>query len=312
MPFQKRSLVTLACILASLWLASLLLTAASSSADAGLRSFALTDLYFEQATLAGACTQGKPHPALGVEPEAAGRHPLFVYLTGTRMHHDGPEARKLIEEMARRGFVSVSLDYENRAYAYCNSMRAKAQCLFGKSGSASALSKLCQRPNVDCERGIVVAGFSQGANLSALARNYEPRVAGALLLGHGHRAARFMDSTACQAAAATALDLSQTRSITGEADGFFGDTREGVRRQLEVVSGRTCSGALDCLQPDGSGWYIVQNSQLKDGGADHCFFFDAADGYCAKFKGLDANWVAGSEPWSLAPSLDWLAAKVRR
>lgn len=286
--------------------------ARATSLGAGVRSFELPDLYYEQATSSGACTQGRTHPALAFEPEAKGRHPLFVYLTGTRMRHDGPEARKLGEEMARRGFVAVSIAYENRAYAYCSSMRAKAQCLFGKSGSLSALSKLCQRENVDCERGVVVAGFSQGANLSALARNYEPRVVGALLLGHGHRAARFMDTTPCQAAASTVLEPGQTRSITGEADGFFGDTLEGVRKQLEVVSGRSCPGAVDCLQPDGSGWYIVRNTQVRDGGADHCFFFDHADGYCAKFKGLDANWSEGKEPWSLAPSLDWLASKTKR
>jgi dienelactone hydrolase len=284
--------------------------ARASSAQA-VRSFSLSGLFYETVA-GGVCKAGKTHAALGFEPAAPGRYPLFVYLTGTTMRYDGPEARKISEEMARRGFVAVSLEYENRVYAYCNSMRAKAQCLFGKSGTDSALSKLCTRSNVDCDRGIVVSGFSQGANLAALSRNYEPRVVGALLLGHGHRAARAMDSTACQAAAATALELGQTRAINGEADAFFGDTLDGVRKQLEVVSGRSCPGAADCLQSDGSGWYIVRGPQLKDGSADHCYFFDTADGYCAKFKGLDANWVAGNEPWSLAPNLDWLASRVSR
>jgi hypothetical protein len=286
--------------------------AARAAPDVAVRPLQLTNLYFEQALSAGVCKQGKQHGAIGHEPSAAGRHPLFLYLTGTRMGYDGPEARKITEEMARRGFVALSVQYENRVYAYCNSLRAKAQCVFGKSGSESALAKLCARANVDCARGVVVAGFSQGANLSAMARDYDPRVLAALLLGHGNRAARSMDTTQCQAASATAFDLHQTRAIDGEHDGFFGDTAEGVRRQLEIVSGRSCPGATDCLQPDGSGWYIVRDAQLRDASADHCYFLDAADGYCAKFKGLDANWAQGNEPWALQPNLDWLAGHVKR
>jgi hypothetical protein len=285
---------------------------ARAVADAAVRPLALPNLYFEQALSAGVCKQGKQHNAVGHEPAVAGRHPLFLYLTGTRMAYDGPEARKITEEMARRGFVALSVQYENRAYAYCNSMRAKAQCVFGKGGSESALAKLCARANVDCGRGIVVAGFSQGANLSAMARDYDSRVLAALLLGHGNRAARAMDSTQCQAASATAFDLAQTRAIDGEHDGFFGDTADGVRKQLEIVSGRSCPGAMDCLQPDGSGWYIVRDAQLRDGSADHCYFLDAADGYCAKFKGLDENWAEGNEPWALKPNLEWLAGHVKR
>lgn len=285
----------------------------AQAAPETVRPLTLSNLYYEQAAASGGvCKQGKTQSAVGHEPSAAGRHPLFVYLTGTRMNYDGPEARKITEEMARRGFVAVSVQYENRAYAYCSSMRAKAQCVFGKTGSESALAKLCTRANVDCARGIVVAGFSQGANLCAMARDYDPRVLGALLLGHGNRAARAMDSTQCQAASATAFELEQTRAINGEHDAFFGETAEGVRKQLEIVSGRSCPDALDCLQPDGSGWYIVRDAQLRDHGADHCYFFDAADGFCAKFKGLDANWVEGNEPWALKPNLDWLAGRVKR
>jgi hypothetical protein len=276
------------------------------------RALTLSSLYFDQAVGAGACKQGKARNAAGHEPSAPGRYPLFVYLTGTSMRFDGAEAHKITEEMALRGFVSVSLEYENRVYAYCNGFRTKAACIFGKSGSESALSKLCARPNVDCARGIVVAGFSQGANLAAMSRNYDARVAGALLLGHGNKAARAMDSTQCQAAAATALEADQTRAIDGEHDAFFGDTLEGVRKQLEIVSGHSCGAVESCLKPDGSGWYIVRDAQLKDHTADHCYFFDSADGYCAKFKGLDANWVEGKEPWSLGPNLDWLAGKVAR
>ena len=225
------------------------------------------------------------------------------------MPYQGPEARFLTREMARRGFVAVSVDYDNGAYAYCRGMAEKARCIFGRE-KTSAVSALCSRSNVDCERGVLVAGFSQGANLGLLAKNYDARVRGAYLMGLGHKAANFMDLSACMRVSETAFRREELRAINGEHDGFFGATAEGVTRQLTWVLGNECKRVGDCLQPDGSGWYVVHDAQLDDHTADHCYFLNRANGFCSKYEGLDPAWEKGREPWGVRSSLEWLIARL--
>jgi hypothetical protein len=274
-----------------------------------VRELQLRGLYKDRLDAAGRCDRGSERGALGHAPSAPGRYPLFVYLTGTTMRVDGPEAMALTRAMAERGFVALSVGYENGAYAYCTGMQQKARCLFGPPESASALSALCARPDVDCDRGIVVSGFSQGANLGSLAKDLEPRVRGAYLLGHGHRAANFMDVSACMEHDKTALAPSELRSVNGEHDGYFGEVPARVQAQLERVTGAHCSEAT-CLDAQGAGYVMVRDGELADRTADHCYFFHSADGRCAKLEGLDPVWEKGSAPWSMGPSLDWLAARV--
>lgn len=289
----------------------LLVANVASAKPVAVKPLALKAAFFELSNASGVCKAGAQRSLVGHEPAASGRYPLFVYLTGTQMSYQGIEAQALTRAMAERGFVSVSVEYDNGAYAYCSGMQSKARCVFGKSDTESAVAKLCARANVDCEQGIVVSGFSQGANIAALSKNLEPRVRGAYLMGHGHKASNFMDSSSCQQASATALTADELRSINGEHDGFFGGSRERVRKQLELVTGAKCGDAVDCLQPAGTGFYVVQDAQLKDGTADHCYFLDAANGYCSKFKGLDAVWLSGDEAWSMPTNLNWLAGRVR-
>ena len=273
---------------------------------------AIKNVFFDAANASGVCRTGAQRSLIGHEPEASGRYPLFVYLTGTQMSYKGIEAQALTRAMAELGFVSVSLEYDNGAYAYCSGMQSKARCVFGKSDTESALSKLCARPSVDCDQGIVVAGFSQGANIAALSKNYDARVRGAYLMGHGHRASNFMDSASCQQASATALAPDELRSINGEHDGFFVAHASVFRKQTGARDGEHAAPMRWAVcNTDGGGYYVVQDSQPSDRTADHCYFLDAADGYCAKFKGLDATWLRGEAAWSMPINLRWLANRVR-
>lgn len=285
-----------------------------AQADAALptQPFQLAQVYGDKVNASGVCSFGARRSISGHEPRSAGRYPLFVYLTGTQMSYQGIEAQALTRAMAERGFVAASVEYDNGAYAYCNGMLSKAHCLFAASPSESALSKLCARANTDCDLGIVVAGFSQGANLASLAANHDARVKGAYLLGHGHKAGNHMEVKPCMEASATKIDSRDVRSINGEHDGFFGVEVNKVRKQLELVSGLSCAEHTSCGEPQGGGWYIVRDGQLTDHSADHCYFLHEADGYCRNFKGLDATWERGNEPWSMAYNLDWLASKVMR
>ena len=64
-----------------------------------------------------------------------------------------------------------------------NQWNEKAQPIW--QGASSALAVLCARAAVDCDQGIAVHGFSQGAGLASLAAQYDSRVSAALLFGIG-------------------------------------------------------------------------------------------------------------------------------
>lgn len=285
---------------------------AEPTPQAAPTTFAIRGAYLMERSSQGPCTSGTPRDIVGYLPGGEGRHPVFVYLTGTTMKFNGPEAQKITLEMAKRGFVAAAVDYDNASYPYCAGMEEKARCIFDEKSERSALAKLCAHEKADCSLGVVVSGFSQGANLSALSRNYHGQVQAAYLLGHGNRPNHLLNMSQCADDPATKLAPSQMRSVNGEHDGFFGLKLDGVRKQLERVVGVSCPNGQHCLQPDGSGWVIVRDAELKDGAADHCYFFDGADPFCAKYKGLDAGWAEGDHPWSLRPNLDWLAAQVRK
>ena len=99
--------------------------------------------------------------------------------------------------------------------------------------------------------------------------------------------------------------------MVGEGDEYFGCdpdgttcNRPGIRAQQEAVTGVSCGpGAFDCIGPDGSGFYIVQDAETADGSAPHCFTYT---GICG--PDFDANYAPGTAAWSLGPSLDWLAS----
>ena len=271
-------------------------------------------LPIESFTMDGAFDAGPgPNADLaGHEPVASGTYPVFIWLTGTTMSWWTEDDQAYTQEMAQRGFVAASIDYPNKFYpTSCGALTDKAALLFGENDPSVALSQICARPKADCSKGIVTAGFSQGAHLAALAANFDSRVAASFLIGHGTQATDTNDLSGCLAAATIDLPTDRIRSIVGDADGYFGCDpdgltcdRPGIRTQQELVTGVSCGpGAFDCLAADGSGFYIVQASETDDGEAPHCFTYT---GLCG--PDFDLNYANPTGPWSLEPSLDWLAS----
>jgi hypothetical protein len=97
------------------------------------------------------------------------------------------------------------------------------------------------------------------------------------------------------------------RVVDGDHDGFFGSNPDGVRSQLELATSYNCAG-WNCIQPDGSGWYMVQGSELQDGNADHCYFYSNANSTCSSFTNIDPGWDTGASVWEKNPDLDWLVS----
>jgi hypothetical protein len=253
-----------------------------------------------------ACSQS--YATQGHEPidPAPTRHPLFFYFVGTAFvttdasaMHDNAAAMAVTEAMARRGYVALSVAYDNGALAWLSDHVNQLACLFGAGNAQSLIARACALPNVDCALGIATWGHSQGGYVAHMAHNNEPRVTAAWTTGYGG------DGNAT-------LSDNKLRVVNGE-----NDTSNGQASTLNMITGLTpseCPNADQCLRPDGSGWIIVRQSQLADpvgGSADHCWFDRPSCGASAIM--LEPHWVNRDSTFAFALELnaDWLALAAR-
>jgi hypothetical protein len=259
----------------------------------------------------GACSQS--YPTQGYEPVSDSngtspqRHPLFLYFVGTAFvspdasaSYDGMAATKVVEALARRGFVALSADYDHGPLAWLSDHTGQLACLFGAGNKQSLIAQACALPQVDCNLGIAVWGHSMGGYVAAMAYNQEPRVRAVWATGYGGDGA-------------AKLPKSRLRVVNGEAD-----TSNGTAATLNTITGlrpADCPDADQCLRADGSGWIIVRKSQLAapaNSSADHCWFDRQ---HCSDSAiTLEPNWIHpdSREPFALESNADWMIATLRR
>jgi cysteine-rich repeat protein len=283
-------------------------TTCHSVSSYGTTSFTMASAYCTACTTTP-CSSTNLKQIVGAEPSAAGKYPVAVYLTGTSMNFNGIEAQAFTQRMAQRGFVAATVEYANSTYpSNCTAASSRAQCIFDPTASSSAINAICGRAKADCSKGVVVSGFSQGANLASMAKNFDSRVLAAYLLGDV-LSPLFYDLTACLKYGAIQFDQHEMRCISGENDGFGGGNPDGERTELTTITNLTCHDAWTCLQSDASGWGMVKATDVTDGTADHCYFILNGSGTCANTSSsLDTKFTTGSYFWSLDPNLDWLAS----
>lgn len=240
----------------------------------------------------------------GQEPSSLGTYPVFVYLVGTSETYNNASATDIVSDMAGRGYVAATIQYPNSTFGACSTLTTRAQCIFDPNSASSAIKALCSRPTADCSKGIVVAGFSQGSVLAILAKNYDARVQAAYGMGAGVQYSTY-GLRACVANGNRTLTSDRLRALNGEGDSFMGSTQSSVRSQLQELTGLTCtSTSTSCFNSNSSGWYIVQNAEVSDGTADHCYM---RQGGCTISENtLDQKWLAGTYTWSMKTNLQWL------
>jgi hypothetical protein len=241
----------------------------------------------------------------GQEPSATGTYPVFLYMVGTTETFTNASATAAVQGMANRGYVAATIQYPNSSFGSCSTISGRAQCIFNPNSTSSAVSVLCSRAKADCSKGIVVGGFSQGAVIATLAKNFDSRVQAAYGLGD-HVKYSFFDLSSCMANGKRTLSSNNLRSVTGEKDQFAGGNQSSVRSDQQSLTGLNCgSSATSCLNSNGSGWIIVLNGQVSDGSADHCYM--RASGDCnGNQNSLDQGWANGADNWELNANLDWL------
>jgi hypothetical protein len=235
-----------------------------------------------------------------VDP-ANGAHPLFLYFVGTTFsdtdqsaRYDSEAARKVTEAMARRGFVALSVKYDNTLSLSTD----KLTCLFASSNAKSVLAIACHLSQVNCDLGIATWGHSQGALMAHAASNYEPRVRAVWTTGYG--------------GGTFPLSVNRLRVVNGAAD-----TMNGTWDTLNKAAGYTggeCpdDGRSTCLRPDGSGFIRVDKQDCATNSADHCWFDKRS---CIDSAiSLEPNWIdpASTKSFALEANADWVATTALR
>lgn len=238
-----------------------------------------------------------------VPSDSSASSPLFLYFVGTRFvdtdesaKFDSQAALKVTEAMAARGFVALSVEYDNGVADVLNN---KLECLYGKSSPDSLLARACAFSGVDCGRGIATWGHSQGALLAHMAASFDPRVKAVWTTGYGG-----IDNPT--------LPASRFRVVNGEADRM--NAAVATLNKTAGFSGAECpeDGRDHCLRTDGSGWVLVRKAACVTSTADHCWFDrrSCTDGAIT----LEPHWIDADStaPFALAANADWVANTLAR
>jgi Chlorophyllase len=253
------------------------------------------------------------------QPDAGGRYPVLFYLHGTMSDWGQNAEGQLVAQLAAaQGFVAAAVTYDSWVTAYTPSgIDGHAECIFGAANSSSALARVCALPKADCSGGVLVSGFSQGGAIAVRAANFSSQVRAAWTIGVNGPAIS-------QALAAPAGDRKlpneRLRMNVGQSDVQVTDPTTGRPTGLDfgalnAMTGMRCV-ASPCLGPTGSGYVVVQNAEVADGIADHCYWqsvnsADPADS-CTWFPELDPGFPPpGSASWSLLANLQWLRAQLK-
>jgi hypothetical protein len=251
----------------------------------------------------------------GSEPAAAGRYPVVVYLHGTLADWwDNSEGRRVAELAAAQGFVTAALTHSNSRPTQA-SIDGHAFCMFAGGAPSNGLTQICARPKADCSRGVLVAGFSVGGAIAGRAKNFAPEVRAAWAMGVN---GPVIAASLALPAGSRALPNENLRIAIGRSDVEVKDPNTGQvsvnLTALNQLTGQSCSTS-PCLRADGSGYYVVQHSEVADGVADHCYWQRvnnfAPTNSCTANPMFDPGFRPPStRPWSLSTSLEWLRGKL--
>lgn len=251
-------------------------------------------------------------PLTGFEPSEPGTYPVLVYNVGTFGSYNGIEAKTILSRASARGFVAISVKYDDFWAFSPSGVNENAKCIYRNSIS-SAVGKACARPKADCTKGIVASGHSQGGAIAARSKNHNSQVRAGYLLGvngplvHTDPAVTaLLRSMALPPPAGTrALTNNQIRVVNGRTD--VDSAPAGTMNEL---TGSSCPATQNnCLRDDGSGYYTVKDSEVADGQADHCYF--QGGGGCSVTPPFDPNWLNSTTlPWTLEPSLVWAKSRT--
>jgi hypothetical protein len=271
---------------------------ASVSAHADLSTTDFTATYKGTSGSATNCTVS--YTMVGKEP-TSGKHPLFIYTVGTTESNSNGQGLLMAEKMAAKGYVAAVVGYQSTFFASDTVIARKAKCMWDSGSTNSAVSALCARSRTDCSKGIVTAGFSQGAIIAAVANNYDSRVRAAFGIGLQDSYVTYPNNVSRPSN--RVLPKTRLRVANGMNDYF--NAGNAVASAVAVTGYNCGANNTNCLQADGSGYILVQDNEVSDGKADHCYA--RASGACiGSQKNNDPVWATSTLPWAMPAAMAWL------
>ena len=257
----------------------------------------------------------------GAKPTTAGNYPTLVYLHGTTADSNkNKEGQKFIELAAAQGFVALAATYDSGSSIRERDLNRHAYCMFGDDNQGSLKSTICSHAKVDCSDGILMSGFSQGAAIALIAKNYEPSVKALWAIGLSGYIYRNYDVPSDSFApplGTRALPNDKLVINMGEASNIFSKKLAAADLpSLKQMTGNDCGNEFDCIQANGSGYYVIKNAEIKDGVADHCYWLMvnkwSTGMSCTKApKELDPGFQPPTTTkWSMLTNLNWLREQL--
>lgn len=250
----------------------------------------------------------------GAKPAAPGNYPLLLYVHGTFGNLSGnAEGKAFVNWAASQGFVALALTY-NSAFTNSDSGYAgHAYCMFDQAHPNNGVAQSCATLGADCSKGFTVAGFSQGAVIGAISKNYNQNVNAVWAIGLS--AAILPKNTVPSYMVASpqgsrALPNDKLVINMGETSSCGGKKLCSYDLpSLKEMTGVDCGTSYQCVQ-NGHGYYVVSNTEVADKKADHCYWEGNGGCRISNFKG-DGNFKPeATTAWSMIRNLEWLRSQI--
>ena len=261
--------------------------------------------------------------------------PTYLHHVGTAESCLHPTVQYYLDGMTQRGVNAFCVEYPRSGLVEYNGgwFYQKSQWIYSPDIDTSAINVICRTPGVSCT-SIVTHGFSQGSHIAMYAKKFHHNVKASLIFGGGCASglpfspwftARGMvySWSATPPAHACMHDLSSLRNhptqlhdmstwtdrtnmrfIGGIEDEIFGGLSEAVPQAAVVTGYFDCGLYQNCIQPDGSGYYLINAAENDGHDADTHNFFRSAS------HGVKTVFTQTSAPWGMYPNLDWLARRA--
>lgn len=276
------------------------------------------------------------HRIKGYRPQSSEMFPVYVYLPGTLDEFATPHDLELLQYMSHKGFVAATIEYDNGDFCYEICKPDVEQCTRSFYGSnvtllakakqiKVALDSVCNTYHADCDKGLAVMGHGQGGFLSLLLATLDSRISAVLPMGVGLLAERvpgmqvWERDTQCimDASISKQLPRSKRRYVNSERGGLDAIDRKNDNRGMMQYSGYACGddSQIDCIQADGSGYYIVPEREYDEATDHHAaasrdFFVGRHP--IREAAALPPRYKNCGAQWCMQPSLNWLAAAAKR
>ena len=263
----------------------------------------------------------KTQKIYGAKPVAAGDYPVLIYLHGATADWSGNrEGREFIERAAAQGFIALAPTYKSGGKINERRISRHAYCMFDQNHPNDAMTAICKTADADCTKGVLVAGFSQGGTTALVAKNYNSSVKAVWTLGVSayiyYKEDIPKDAITIPNGTRLLPNNKLVMNIGQATDLKTKDLISADLPSLKAISGKDCGNSYECLKADGSGYYIVKNSEIKDGVADHCYWLRVN----SWSKGLSCTiWPSKFDPgfqppatteWSIVRNLEWLRSQL--